>query len=80
MELAQRHRVDEEQAVSKSQSVPVLYRDGHTRSTLLGPRDIRQFHLLQQHQPNIRTNSAFGNALPVSVTYIALHLETSVAS
>src|SRR6266480_2577820 len=53
LEHAQRDCVDEEQAVSQSQSQSVLHRDRHISTSILGGRDICELHLLQQHQQSL---------------------------
>ena len=43
---AQRHRMDEDQAISVEADELRLYRHGHIGTTVLGGRDIRKLHLL----------------------------------
>lgn len=49
LEFTQRHRLDKEQAVPESESELNLHRHGHPRAAVLGSRDLRQLHVLQQH-------------------------------
>lgn len=47
MESTQRDSMDEDQAVSLEKSIPLLYYLRDSSPTVLGPRDVCEFHLLQ---------------------------------
>lgn len=66
MVFAQHHYVDEESALFVPQRIHFLHRDRDTCPTVLGGRDLRELHLLHQHQQCIPDNQANGAHLSVS--------------
>lgn len=53
LELAQCHRMDEDQALPIQVVEQALHWDRHSRSTILGRGDIRQFHVFPQCEQSL---------------------------
>lgn len=63
MVTTQRHSVDEDQTFSFKDGQLHLHWNGNISATLLGGRDICEFHLLSQRQQDIPEDSAVGSVV-----------------
>ena len=69
--FTQRYCLDQDQAIPLETSQLHLYWHRHPGTTILGSRDLRQFHLLPQRQSGLLENKTVGST--VSRSLVACH-------
>jgi hypothetical protein len=67
---AQRHCLDEKQAISLAQSQLLLHRYGHVVSTILDSRNVCELHVFQQHQQPLPLHATLRGNIPVSIKFM----------